>query len=500
VPHARDAERVEPALQPRWRPAGVPVARGRGRLRRSLRHRGPADAAVAAAGSAAPRSQHGLSLRGARQALARRGRERARRSSVSGGRLCTGDLAAARRTVVPVRPDERRDIGGPRRHGAFPGIYALALPEQPFLDRRTLLLTTQWRSVQTALAVYLTTGDVCGNTEQAENVSEVVLACAHGAPAAPAARRRRARKRPPVRTRILPCIGLRARALGRRLERDRGVHAGQAAQRAGHAVRGPAVDDGRLAGLAAQPAPGADPCRSGRRAEPWRRDNARQGAPLHGRAAPPAAPARRGSGRVGLSAHQAPIHWCRQARPRAGPGGDCVEAIVVHPSERTGALPGILWPHGGAPWPRTSEGPAVHVCDPLTRRQARCANAGVVARGARACAAARASARRPAARRAAHGARGIIPALGGLPSRARLRLHPGQLPVRARAHRRAAAARRQRSSRAPARAQGLHGVRRGQPAGAAGPHRRPRCGRLPRRAGRRRGGRRAHARRTAAPL
>jgi len=157
------------------------------------------------------------------------------------------------------------------------------------------------------------------------------------------------------------------------------------------------------------------------------------------------APARRGSGRAGLSAHRAPILWCRQARPRAGPGGDCVEAIVVHPSERTGALPGILWPHGGAPLAPALATDRRPACAPPGRAapaQAR------IAHGAHACAAARASARRPAARRAAHGARGIVPARGGLPGGARLRLHPGQLPARARARRRAAAARRRRRSRA----------------------------------------------------
>lgn len=86
--------------------------------------------------------------------------------------LCAaGDVAAARRTVVPARP------GGQGCADGFPGIYTLALPEQPFLSARTLLLTTQWRSRRRVLAVDLDSGRMqAGRSTH----SQAVLACANG--------------------------------------------------------------------------------------------------------------------------------------------------------------------------------------------------------------------------------------------------------------------------------------------------------------------------------
>ena len=86
-----------------------------------------------------------------------------------------GDLAAARRTVVPAQPASQGSASGWEED--FPGIYALALPEQPFLSARTLLLTTQWRSRRRVLAIDLNSGRMqAGRSTH----SQAVLACTNG--------------------------------------------------------------------------------------------------------------------------------------------------------------------------------------------------------------------------------------------------------------------------------------------------------------------------------
>ena len=72
---------------------------------------------------------------------------------------------------MPARPNGQGCADG------FPGIYTLALPEQPFLSARTLLLTTQWRSRRRVLAVDLNSGRMqAGRSTH----SQAVLACANG--------------------------------------------------------------------------------------------------------------------------------------------------------------------------------------------------------------------------------------------------------------------------------------------------------------------------------
>lgn len=86
------------------------------------------------------------------------------------------DPTAARRTVVPVKLASREgSVAG--ADDSFPGIYALALAEQPFLHARTLLLSTQWRSQQCVIAVDLVHGRVQAGCMRG---SQALLACAHG--------------------------------------------------------------------------------------------------------------------------------------------------------------------------------------------------------------------------------------------------------------------------------------------------------------------------------
>ncbi len=60
---------------------------------------------------------------------------------------------------------------------SFPGIYTLALPEQPFLCDRMLLLTTQWRSLKRVVAIDLDSGRIQAGCS---THSQAVLACATG--------------------------------------------------------------------------------------------------------------------------------------------------------------------------------------------------------------------------------------------------------------------------------------------------------------------------------
>ena len=76
---------------------------------------------------------------------------------------------------MPARPASQ--CSSPGSEDNFPGIYALALPEQPFLGERTLLLTTQWRSLQRVAAVDLDSGRVQAGCS---THSQAVLACATG--------------------------------------------------------------------------------------------------------------------------------------------------------------------------------------------------------------------------------------------------------------------------------------------------------------------------------
>ena len=76
---------------------------------------------------------------------------------------------------MPARPGGQGCAPG--WEDGFPGIYTLALPEQPFLSARTLLLTTQWRSLRRVLAVDLDSGRMqAGRSTH----SQAVLACANG--------------------------------------------------------------------------------------------------------------------------------------------------------------------------------------------------------------------------------------------------------------------------------------------------------------------------------
>ena len=76
---------------------------------------------------------------------------------------------------MPARPAAQDS--SPGWEDGFPGIYTLALPEQPFLSARTLLLTTQWRSLRRVLAVDLDSGRMqAGRCPH----SQAVLACANG--------------------------------------------------------------------------------------------------------------------------------------------------------------------------------------------------------------------------------------------------------------------------------------------------------------------------------
>lgn len=86
------------------------------------------------------------------------------------------DPTAVRQTVVPVKlASQEGGVSGAT--DSFPGIYALALAEQPFLHERTLLLTTQWRSQQCVIAVDLVHGHIQAGCMRG---SQALLACAHG--------------------------------------------------------------------------------------------------------------------------------------------------------------------------------------------------------------------------------------------------------------------------------------------------------------------------------
>lgn len=62
---------------------------------------------------------------------------------------------------------------------AFPGLYATALPDQPFVGSQTLVLTTQWRSLSAVVAVNLQTGAVVRATP-ANGASWALVAAGNG--------------------------------------------------------------------------------------------------------------------------------------------------------------------------------------------------------------------------------------------------------------------------------------------------------------------------------
>lgn len=62
------------------------------------------------------------------------------------------------RTVVPV-------VQRPAAPGAFPGLYAFAIPEQGFADSNTLLITSTWGCHNVILAVGLSDGSVTRVTD-----------------------------------------------------------------------------------------------------------------------------------------------------------------------------------------------------------------------------------------------------------------------------------------------------------------------------------------------
>jgi acylaminoacyl-peptidase len=91
--------------------------------------------------------------------------------------------AAAAALADSKAPPAPREVVGvvraPAGPEAFPGLYAASLPEQPFVDDDTLLLTSQWRSNAAVVAVSLSEGTVT-RASPANGASWSVAAVARG--------------------------------------------------------------------------------------------------------------------------------------------------------------------------------------------------------------------------------------------------------------------------------------------------------------------------------
>ena len=64
---------------------------------------------------------------------------------------------------------------------AFPGLYLTALPEQPFLDNDTVLLSSQWRSTTDVLSINLGSKQVQRLRQEGSRGAWSLLAIGNGA-------------------------------------------------------------------------------------------------------------------------------------------------------------------------------------------------------------------------------------------------------------------------------------------------------------------------------
>jgi acylaminoacyl-peptidase len=98
-------------------------------------------------------------------------------------RAAAAALAAADSDKAAAALPPPREVVGvvraPADADAFPGLYAASLPEQPFVDDDTLLLTSQWRSNAAVVAVSLSEGTAT-RASPANGASWSVAAVARG--------------------------------------------------------------------------------------------------------------------------------------------------------------------------------------------------------------------------------------------------------------------------------------------------------------------------------
>lgn len=88
------------------------------------------------------------------------------------------EMPAGQAQVEAIVDIVQQPAGG--RLDAFPGLYVNALPEQPFLDDTTVLLTTQWRSSSDIVAIDLDSKQVQRLRPEGSRGSWSLLAIGNG--------------------------------------------------------------------------------------------------------------------------------------------------------------------------------------------------------------------------------------------------------------------------------------------------------------------------------